>query len=242
MLQSEQAYQTSDSSKAARAHDESHYLNQYLPLVKRAVNQLRSHCGAVMALEDMEQIGLMALLDSLRRYPGEPDNGFIAFSSLRIRGAILDELRRQDWRPRQLRQQTHELNDTVRRLTRELGRVPTDQETADALSLSLEQYRERLYASQAESLQSLDDMLGAGHNFEHEGSDVAKFTQKKTLESALAQLNKREQIVLSLYYQHELNLKEIALTLGLTESRICQLHKQAVKQLKAVYQDWGLEH
>ncbi|GAA4873112.1 RNA polymerase sigma factor FliA [Ferrimonas pelagia] len=241
MLQSEQAYHAQEGAKPARLHDEAFYLKQYLPLVKRATNQLRSHCGAVMAAEDMEQIGLMALLDSLRRYPGEPDNGFIAFASLRVRGSILDELRRQDWRPRQLRQQTHELNDMVRKLTRELGRVPTDQETAQALSLSMDQYRERLYASQAESLQSLDDLLGAGHNIEHDGSEVARFNQQKTLESALARLNKRERLVLSLYYQHELNLKEIALTLGLTESRICQLHKQAVKQLRTVYQDWGIE-
>lgn len=215
---------------------EAQLMRQYLPLVKRAVSQLRSHCGAMLAIEDMEQIGMMALLESSRRYPGEYDNGFISFAGQRIRGAILDELRRQDWRPRPVRQQAHELNDVVRTLSRRLGREPKDLEVAAEMGLSHEAYRERLYASQAETMKSLDEMLSLGNDPIAGGNSVDQFILKKTLIKAMAKLNEREQLILSLYYQHELNLKEIAATLGLTETRICQLHKLAVAQLKSILQ------
>ncbi|NRD72021.1 RNA polymerase sigma factor FliA [Shewanella sp. VB17] len=213
-------------------------MQQYLPLVKRSIGQLRSHCGAVLAIEDMEQIGMMALLESSRRYPGSYDHGFLSYAGQRIRGAILDELRRLDWRPRPVRQQAHELNDMVRKLTRSLSRDPTDIEVANAMGLSREQYRERLYASQSESMKSLDDLLIAGSHFTDTVNLIERFSAKKTLITAISKLNKREQLILSLYYQHELNLKEIAATLGLTETRICQLQKQAVKQLQTIYQQW----
>lgn len=232
------AYQETSEEKTVNRLSESQVMKQYLPLVKRSVSQLRSHCGSVLAMEDMEQIGMMALLESSRRYPGEFDNGFISFAGQRIRGSILDELRRQDWRPRPVRQQAHELNDAVRKLTRALGRDPTDIEVATSMGISRDQYRERLYASQSESMKSLDDMLSAGSHFADKANAVEQFSSKQTLMKAISKLNKREQVILSLYYQHELNLKEIAGTLGLTETRICQLHKQAVKHLKEIYQLW----
>ncbi|WP_394202870.1 RNA polymerase sigma factor FliA [Shewanella waksmanii] len=231
------SYPPQSESSSSRL-SEAQVMQQYLPLVKRSVSQLRSHCGTVMTSEDMEQIGLMALLESSRRYPGEYDNGFLSFAGQRIRGAILDELRRQDWRPRPVRQQAHELNDRVRSLTKQLGRPPSDLEVADAMGLSQQQYRERLYASQSESMKSLDTMLSNGDSFKDNNNVIEQFSAKQTLLSAIAKLNKREQVILSLYYQHELNLKEIAGTLGLTETRICQIHKQAVKQLQQIYQQW----
>ncbi|MPY25260.1 RNA polymerase sigma factor FliA [Shewanella psychropiezotolerans] len=232
------AYQETNEEKTVNRLSESQVMKQYLPLVKRSVSQLRSHCGAVLAVEDMEQIGMMALLESSRRYPGEFDNGFLSFAGQRIRGSILDELRRQDWRPRPVRQQAHELNDAVRKLTRMLGRDPTDIEVSDSMGISRDQYRERLYASQSESMKSLDDMLSAGSHFADKTNVIEQFSSKQTLKKAISKLSKREQVILSLYYQHELNLKEIAGTLGLTETRICQLHKQAVKHLKEIYQLW----
>ncbi|MCK8046298.1 RNA polymerase sigma factor FliA [Shewanella sp. 1CM18E] len=238
MNTAQSAYQQVSEDISAKRLSESQVMTQYLPLVKRAVSQLRSHCGSVLAMEDMEQIGLMALLESARRYPGEYDNGFISFAGQRIRGAILDELRRQDWRPRPVRQQAHELNDMVRKLTRQLEREPSDNEIADAMSLSPTEYRERLYASQSESMHSLDELISDGRHFIDNNDILEQFSAKEYLLQAISKLNKREQVILSLYYQHELNLKEIAATLGLTETRICQLHKQAVKQLHSIYQQW----
>src|SRR6478736_5980669 len=108
------------------ADDQGHLL-AYAPLVKRIVYQLNSQVGGAIGRDDMEQIGLMGLLEALRRY-GIPDGNFASFASMRIRGAILDELRRQDWRPREVRQQSHRLRDGVRDLTRRLGREPGEAE------------------------------------------------------------------------------------------------------------------
>ncbi|GIU22992.1 RNA polymerase sigma factor FliA [Shewanella sp. MBTL60-007] len=238
MNAAQSAYQEVSEDSAMNRQSESQVMVQYLPLVKRSVSQLRSHCGSVLAIEDMEQIGMMALLEAARRYPGEYDNGFISFAGQRIRGAILDELRRQDWRPRPVRQQAHELNDTVRQLTRLLEREPTDKEVAEAMGLSESEYRERLFASQSESMRSLDELISEGGHFVDKNDVLEQFSAKECLFQAISKLNKREQLILSLYYQHELNLKEIAATLGLTETRICQLHKQAVKQLQSIYQQW----
>ncbi|MCG9732001.1 RNA polymerase sigma factor FliA [Shewanella sp. Isolate13] len=238
MNAAQSAYQEVSEDSAMNRQSESQVMVQYLPLVKRSVSQLRSHCGSVLAIEDMEQIGMMALLEAARRYPGEYDNGFISFAGQRIRGAILDELRRQDWRPRPVRQQAHELNDTVRQLTRLLEREPTDKEVAEAMGLSEGEYRERLFASQSESMRSLDELISEGGHFVDKNDVLEQFSAKECLFQAISKLNKREQLILSLYYQHELNLKEIAATLGLTETRICQLHKQAVKQLQNIYQQW----
>lgn len=230
------AYKQACDSLAEERQSEQRVIRQYLPLVKRIVSQMRSHCGVMLSPEDMEQIGMMALLESLRRYPGELDNGFISFGGQRIRGAILDELRRLDWRPRPVRQQAHELNDVVRRLSREMGREPSDIEVATALGLSAEDYRECLYSIQAESMKSLDELLMAGEHPIDRGNNVEQLLLKQTLVKIISKLNAREQLILSLYYHHELNLKEIALVLGLTETRICQLHKSAISQLKIILQ------
>src|SRR4051812_18959503 len=120
--------------------DEQKHLLAYAPLVKRIVRQLNSQIAGAIDRDDMEQIGLMGLLEALRRY-GEPDAAFGSYASLRVRGAILDELRRQDWRPRAVRQQSHKLRDAVRALTRKLGHEPSDQEIMTGLSLTPEAFQ-----------------------------------------------------------------------------------------------------
>lgn len=205
-------------------------LSRYLPLVKRAATHLRSQVSASFDQEDMEQVGMMGLLEAWRRYGGEPDAQFESYAFKRVRGAMLDELRRLDWRPRQLRQQVHGHNQAQRELFNRLGRNPTEQELAQALSCTVEEVRQLAYASQAEALQSLEEWLENGGRAPASESDDQDLAM--TLGKVLGTLDKREQLLLSLYYQQELNMKEIALVLGLTESRVCQLHKQCVLQLK----------
>lgn len=204
-------------------------LMQYLPLVKRIVNQLSLQANQVLDREDMEQIGLMGLLESLRRY-GTPDEQFAAFASLRVRGAILDELRRQDWRPRQVRQDTHKTRDAIRQLARQLGRVPADEEILKFTGMSNKQYLAYLQADAGESIESLDELLQNGNeDFIESHSGVEdRVIKERLIAQALDQLDERERLILTLYYQQELSLKEIALVLDLTDARVCQLSKQAI--------------
>ncbi|MFQ1965901.1 lateral flagellar system RNA polymerase sigma factor LafS [Aeromonas veronii] len=205
-------------------------LTRYLPLVKRAACHLRSQVSACFDQEDMEQVGMMGLLEAWRRYGSEPDAQFESYAFKRIRGAMLDELRRLDWRPRQLRQQVHGHNQVQRELHNRLGRAPSEQELAAALDCSVDEVRQLSYASQAEALQSLEEWLENGGKAPTTESDDVDMAM--TISKVLATLDQREQLLLALYYQQELNMKEIALVLGLTESRVCQLHKQCVLQLK----------
>ncbi len=223
-------YSASQTPTSLLSRAQEHQLMlQYLPLVKRVVRQLSLQANQVMDRDDMEQIGLMGLLESLRRY-GQPDESFPGFAKLRIRGAILDELRRQDWRPRQLRQQTHKIRDAIRALARQLGRVPQDAEVMAALGLSEKEYNEFLQSDACEAIESLDELLLNGPDtFVDGGSGLEeREITERLLAQALAQLSERERLVLMLYYQQELSLKEIALVLELTDARVCQLSKQAI--------------
>ncbi|MCF7200614.1 FliA/WhiG family RNA polymerase sigma factor [Pseudomonas oligotrophica] len=208
---------------------EQRWMLQYLPLVKRIVRQLALQTNQVLDREDMEQIGMIGLLECLRRY-GEPDEGFGRFAALRIRGAILDELRRQDWRPRQVRQQVHKVRDAIRALMRQLGRQPSDEEIRAATGLDEQDYQDYLWADSSEALESLDELLHDGHEqFAEQGELLEdRLVRERLLQQALARLDERERLVLTLYYQHELSLKEIALVLEVSDARVCQLSKQAI--------------
>ena len=214
------------------AVDERRVLLDYAPLVKRIARQLNSQAGGAIDRDDMEQIGLMGLLEALRRY-GEPDERFPAYASRRIRGAILDELRRQDWRPRTVRQESHRLRDAVRALTRRLGREPAQAEVIESLGVSAETYRELELAENAEAAASFDElvhdlserMAGAGHE--------ERLLLRRSLEQALGALDEREQRVVQMYYEFDLDYKEIAAVLGLSDARVCQLNKGALRKMKA---------
>lgn len=219
------------------AAQEQLHLLAYAPLVKRMVRQLISQAGSAMDREDMQQVGLIGLLDALRRY-GPPDGKFGAYAALRVRGAILDELRRQDWRPRAVRQESHRTRDGVRELTRSLGREPTQAEIQQTLGITPQAYQEYQLAQNAEALANFDELLhdldgqGAqGHN-----SPETQLVAQRSIEQALLRLNEREQRVVQLYYEFDLSLKEIAAVLELTEARVCQINKAALKKLRDLLQ------
>jgi RNA polymerase sigma factor for flagellar operon FliA len=226
------AYTASTPCDAAQ---EQQQLLTYVPLVKRVVRQLSSQAGGSMDREDMQQIGLVGLLDALRRY-GTPDEKFAAYAKMRIRGAILDELRRQDWRPRAVRQESHRTRDGVRDLTRRLGREPTPTEVQQALALTPEGYREYQLAQNAEELANFDELLHQldGQAVDRRNGPEAQLIEARSLEQALLQLSEREQRVMQLYYEFDLSLKEIAAVLELTEARICQINKVALAKLRDV--------
>jgi RNA polymerase sigma factor for flagellar operon FliA len=218
---------------AMSAKDEQRHLVAYAPLVKRIARQLNSQVSGAMGREDMEQIGLMGLLEALRRY-GTPDTGFASYASLRVRGAILDELRRQDWRPRAVRQDSHKMRDAVRALTRTLGREPNDKEAAEALGIGQDEWRQFLLDDVAEELLSFDDVLQEStERASHAPGPEEQYAVRRSLEHALAALNEREQRVIQMIYEFELSYKEIAAVLDLSDARVCQLNKSALAKMKA---------
>lgn len=219
------------------AADEQQHLLAYAPLVKRIVRQLNSQVSGTMDRDDMEQIGLMGLLEALRRY-GIPDTAFGSYAGLRIRGAILDELRRQDWRPRTVRQESHRLRDGVRALTRKLGREPAEQEIIAGLGISADAYQQYQLDENAEQIASFDEILqdSIGHA-ESAPNPEDQLMIRRSLEQALKGLDEREQRVVQMYYEFELSYKEIAAVLDLTDARVCQLNKGALGKMKAMLQN-----
>jgi RNA polymerase sigma factor for flagellar operon FliA len=230
------AAQAPQRARAFSAAEEQRHLLAHAPLVKRVVRQLGAQVGGAIDRDDMEQIGLMGLLEALRRY-GEPDEQFAGFAMLRIRGAILDELRRQDWRPRSVRQQSHKLRDGLRELTRKLGREPSEAEAIAALGVTAEAFQAYLLDESAEELASFDELLAEMHDVPSDvQSPEAQLMTRRTLEKALLALDEREQRVVQMVYEFELSYKEIAAVLGLTDARICQINKQALRKMKTFLQ------
>ena len=221
------AYESEDfnATPVLTPKQESHYLQAYLPLVRKVVRQLAPQCTCVMDRQDMEQTALMGLLNDFLGCAGYP--------APRTRGAILDELRSLDWRPRQLRQKYHQIKDLIRDARTQLGHEPSWEELS-RLGLSSEDYQEYQQLEGAESLASLDELLNGDIPIAPlEGRGLEEqFVTQEMLGYALSQLSEKEGLVLSMYYQHDMNLKEIALVLGLTEARICQMNKKITHKIR----------
>lgn len=234
------AQQTWDESSAKSGHYqltaemESAYLNQYSHLVQRAALHLKSMVGPVIDRDDLLQVGLMGLLSAIRRYGRATDEAFESYAFKRIRGAMLDEFRQADWRPRDLRREAHQLRDVSRELTRQLQRSPTQQELAAYMGYSTSKVQELDYALQAEATESLQQLLEQQKEPEHFTESKNQVDLQLSLKKAMMSLPERNKLLLHLYYSLELNMKEIALVLKLTESRVCQLHKQSIHKLNQV--------
>lgn len=221
---------------ALTPEEESHYLYQWLPLVKGIVRQLAPQANSLMDRDDIEQVALMGLLNSLRRY-GRPDEQFASYAKQCVRGAVLDQFRLHDLRPRSLRQKAHKFNDAIRAMTRELGREPVEEEIRQQLGLSHEEYQEYLLLDGVSTMVSFDELLAgeavpsafSGRELEEE------IDLQRTLALALDSLDRREKIILSLYYQRDMSLKEIASVLDLTEARVCQLNKKISQKIKIFF-------
>lgn len=215
------------------AQDEQKVVQAYLPMVKVIVRQLSSQLQGVMDSHDMTQVGLMGLLEALRRY-GHVDEGFASYARYRVRGAILDELRRQDWRPRSVRQHAHKARDAIRALRRQLGAEPTAEQIQQALGMDDAEMLAYEQAESAEAMASLDELLAQGMDVACLAQDPGHaVVQRLTLEKVLTQLSEREQRVIQLYYEFDLSLKEIAAVLELSEARVCQINKEALRKMRA---------
>ncbi len=213
-----------------------------LELVKRIAHHLAARLPAGIDLDDLMQAGMIGLLEASRNFDASKGASFDTYAGIRIRGAMLDEVRRQDWTPRSVHQKHRRVAEVVHSIEAETGRAAETAEIVARLGISLEEYHAILADSAGCRLFSLDETLDEpGHGRELPASDTATPDQELTesqfrerLAEAIGKLPEREQLVLSLYYERELNLKEIGAVLGVSESRVCQIHGQALIRLRGL--------
>ncbi|WP_394425913.1 RNA polymerase sigma factor FliA [Vreelandella stevensii] len=223
---------------------QSELLTQYMPLVRRQALTLQVRLPASIELDDLIQAGMVGLLEALGRFDAAQGATFATFASQRIRGAMMDELRTRDWLPRSVRRSARAVDETVRRLEQVLGRPPEETEIAQALDMPLSDYQQLLNDTNSGQLLPFEEMVAdGGEPAGDEGSANRPFEQlldeqqRRTLIEAIEALPEREKLLMALYYQEEMNLKEVGAVLGVTESRVSQLHSQAVSRLRARLSD-----
>ena len=229
--------------------DSSAMLRQYSPLVRRLAHQMIAKLPANVEIDDLIQVGMIGLNDAMSRFDQAQGVQFETFVTQRIRGAMLDELRGSDWMSRGDRKHQRAIEAAVHKLEQRLGRAPAEAEIAAELGMKLADYQELLGKVRGTQLVYLEDMSNEDgeddfldrHVADEEANPLARLTDRRMREAlvaAIENLPEREQYVMSMYYEHDMNLKEIAAVLGVTESRVCQLHSQAVARLRAKLREW----
>nr|WP_216295747.1 RNA polymerase sigma factor FliA [Delftia acidovorans]MCA1071806.1 RNA polymerase sigma factor FliA [Delftia acidovorans] len=218
-------------------------IRRHVPLVRRIALHMIAKLPPNVELDDLIQVGMIGLAEALSRFESEQGVQFETFASQRIRGAMLDELREGDWMSRSSRKSQKDIEHALHRLEQRLGRTPLESEIADELGMDLDDYQSLLGKVRGTQLVYLEDMSGGdeGEDFlerhvADSGADPFALLRDHRLRMALVEaikaLPEREQYIMGMYYEHDMNLKEIAAVLGVTESRVCQLHSQAIARLR----------
>ena len=224
--------------------DKQQLVVQYAPLVKRIAFHLMARLPASVQAEDLIQNGMLGLLDACGRFVDGQGAQFETYAVQRIRGAMLDGLRENDWVPRSVRREMRRVEAAITQLEHLHGRQPNETELAAALDMPLADYQRLLGDARGHQLLSLEDLNGHDGDDEFldrheagESQDPLALLLEDDMRAALVKgiegLPEREKLVMSLYYEEELNLREIGEVLGVTESRVCQLHSQAIARLRA---------
>ncbi|MBV1789353.1 RNA polymerase sigma factor FliA [Marinobacterium sp. D7] len=222
-------------------------VEQYAPLVKRIARHLMARLPSSVVLDDLIQAGMVGLLEATAKYDPGKGASFETYAGIRIRGAIIDEVRRGDWTPRSVHRNGRRVSEAIMRVEARTGRDAGDAEVAAELGISIDAYHALLQDSAESRLFSFDELSESdedspGEQFVADDPGPAQAFQGGAFQGALAKaiegLPEREKLVLALYYDEELNLKEIGQVLGVTESRVSQIHSQAAARLRSRLRDW----
>lgn len=220
---------------------------EYAPLVKQIANRLAARLPDSLDVQDLIQAGMIGLLDAIEKFDPSREILFRTYAEFRVKGSMLDDLRACDWIPRSVREKADQVGQAIIRLQSELGRKPDEYEIAGKLGLSLAEYHKLLLKSKAVPLLSLDDMAAYGGDNDHGNifdvledpsctdplDTLSLQDMQERLSAAIDELPEKEKLLLSLYYDEELNLKEIGKVMGITESRVSQIRTQSIVRLRA---------
>ncbi len=228
--------------------DKNHLLSEHAPLVKRLAYQLKAKLPPSVEVDDLIQAGMIGLLDAITRYEDDHGAQFETYAIQRIRGSMLDELRSTDWLPRGVRQSMRKIEVAIQLIQQRLGRPPLETEVAKHLKISLAEYQEILTESTGHQLvyyEDFHDSESKEHFLDRYSNDISgdplqsllRGDFRATVIAAIDALPDREKLLMGLYYEQELNLKEVGAVMGVSESRVSQLHTQAVARLRAFLRD-----
>ncbi|MFJ3045095.1 RNA polymerase sigma factor FliA [Herbaspirillum chlorophenolicum] len=220
-------------------------LELHAPLVKKLAHQLKAKLPPSVEVDDLIQAGMIGLLDAVNRYEETHGAQFETYAVQRIRGAMLDELRNSDWLPRSIRQNARKVEDAMQSLLQQLGRQPQEAEVAQRMKISLAEYQSMLTDCGGHQLIYYEDFHDDDSGHEHfldryqstETDDPLRNLInggfREAVVDSIRALPEREQILMGLYYEQEMNLKEIGAVMGVSESRVCQLHSQAISRMRS---------
>lgn len=220
-------------------------VTQYAPLVQRIAYHLKSRLPDSVMIEDLLQSGMMGLLEAAGKFNDSKGASFETYAGIRIRGAMIDEIRKGDWVPRSVHKNARLVAQAITDIEQKTGAQATDQEIAEYLDISIDKYHAILKDAANGHILAFDDLGVSDDYFSEEnapenepfkGIRDEKF--KQSLGQAIETLPEREKLVLALYYDEELNLKDIGEVLGVSESRVSQIHSQAMVRLKSRMSDW----
>lgn len=222
----------------------SHLISDHAPLVKKLAHLMKARLPPSVDVDDLIQAGMIGLLDAVSRYEEVHGAQFETYAMQRIRGAMLDELRSTDWMPRSMRQNMRKIENAMNALEQKLGRSPTESEVASQLKLSLSAYQDMLGDGGGHQLIYYEDFHESEdgeHFLDRYAADLADDPLQLLMNAgfraavtqAIEDLPDREKILMGLYYEQEMNLKEIGAIMGVSESRVSQLHSQAIARMRA---------
>ena len=218
---------------------------RHAPLVKRIAYHLLNRLPPTVQIDDLIQAGMVGLLEAASNFDPKMGASFETFAGIRIRGAMIDEIRRSDWTPRSVHRKFRSVSEEIRRIENETGEDAKDADVARALGISLSEYHQILIDSSSSRIFSIDTMEenvqdaampNSGEKTPEEALSGDEY--QRQLAESIRSLPKKEQLVMSLYYDDELNFREIGEILDVTESRICQLHGQALLRIKSRMSAW----